>query len=320
MSLYPASILLMVGFSLAATNAIAQTPQPISPTPTQPAVQPATPAPEIGFEFEGVPTFNYAPVTETTYTGDCPGVALDRDSFKARFRSSKTPPSDRRRVIIKNITTGMAGDPPPYTDREYSKGRLSEATTTEFGSDHSSKRLRVAFGINTFSYEIQDSGIPTESGTFTSNFDRRMQQVVRNAQWYEAKICSNSAVAANVCADLRRQNQFRCPDGKILQRENLDGNISGFRTLFSNQSNRIVRFKVGDDLYRLEPGERIRIRRSSSSNFNVLYNGTCTDCKIDQSSWVTPGKRLRFVDRGRSSTGNRVALEDYPYSNNNFED
>jgi len=320
MSVHPISMLLFAGVTLGTAEALAQTPTSSPTSQPQPEIQPALPAPEIGFEFEGVPTFNYAPITQTTYTGDCPGVALDRDSFRARFRSSKTPPGDRRRVIIRNMTTGMAGDTPPYTDREYDKGRLSEATTTEFGTEHSSQRLRVAFGMNTFSYEIRESGVPVESGTFTSNFDRSTRQVVRDAQWQQVSVCANSAVATNVCADLRRQNQLRCPNGNILQREMLDSDISGIRTSFSNQSNRVVRFRIGDDLYRLEPGERIRIRRSSTSNFGLSYNGNCTDCRLEQNTWVTPGKRLRFVDRGRTSAGARVELVDYPNTSGNIEE
>lgn len=315
MSAYSLSVFLTVGMSLSAAGAIAQS-APTSP-PATPAVSPAAP---VGFEFEGVPTFNYAPLTETTYTGDCPGVELNRDAFVARFRSSKTPPAERRRVLIRNITTGMAGDPSPYTDREYQRDRLSEATTTEFGTTHSGKRLRVMYGVNTFSYEIRESDIPVESGTFTSTFDRLQQQAVRNAQWVEAKICANTAVATNVCADLRRQNQFRCPNGKVLKTELLDGETSGIRTAFSNQSNRPVRFKIGDDLYRLEPGQRIRLRRSSTSSFSLNYNAACTNCNLDQTVRVIPGKRLRFIDRGKTSAGDRVELVDHPTSTENIEE
>jgi hypothetical protein len=291
-----------------------------APTP-QPAVQPdILQTADIGFEFEGSPTLNYAEVTETTYTGDCPGVVVDRASLKARFRSNKTPTGERRRVLIKNITIGMASNPAPYTDREYDKGRLSEATTTEFGTEHSSQNLRVAFGMNTFSYEIRQRDQVIESGQFLSNLKRTSQQAVRNAQWYDAKVCANNAVTPNVCADLRRQKQYRCPNGTILRREMIDSDDSSIRTLFSNQSNRVVRFKLGDDLYRLEPGERIRIRRSSSTSFTVRYNGTCTNCKLQQSVWIEPGKRLKFVDRGKSASGDRVELVDYPSNNEGVEE
>jgi hypothetical protein len=320
MSAYSVFVLSAIAFSLWPTSAIAQTPKPAStPTPT-PAVQPTAPPSEVGLEFEGVSTFNVAPVTETTYTGDCPGVELDRNAFKARFRSSKTPPAERRRVTIRNITTGMAGNPSPYTDREYNRDRLSEATTTEFGTEHSGQRLRVMFGVNTFSYEIRESDIPLDSGTFTSTFNRTQQQVVRNARWVEARICANSAVATNVCADLRRQNQFRCPNGNVLKTDLLDGEVSGIRTSFANQSNRPVRFRIGSDLYRLEPGQRIRLRRSSTSTFSLSYNAACTNCELDQTTRILPGKRLQFVDRGKTAAGNRVELVDYPFSGENIEE
>jgi hypothetical protein len=332
-SLIPSSFLASVGLLI--TGASAQTAQSVSATPiqplpqaiaqsttqpiAQPTIQPTTqpsvlPATEVGFEFEGISSLNYAPITETTYTGDCPGVELDRSSFKARFRSSKTPTGEHRRVMIQNITTGMASDPAPYTNREYHKGRLSEATETEFGTQHSSKKFRVGFGMNTLAYEIREQDKVLESGQFTSNFERLSKQVVRDAQWYNAKVCANNSVATEVCADLRREKQFRCPNGKILQRERLDSDDSGIRTLISNQSNRIVRFKIDNEQYRLEPGERTRIRRYSTNSFGLNYNGDCPDCKLQQSVWVTPGKRLKFIDRGSSSSGKRVDLVDYPYN------
>ncbi|MGA7934132.1 MAG: hypothetical protein WCA35_11340, partial [Kovacikia sp.] len=132
-------------------------------------------------------------------------------------------------------------------------------------------------------------------------------------QWYDVKVCANSAIAPNLCADLRRQKQFRCPDGNILRRENLDSDSSSIRTLISNQSSRVVLFKISDELYRLQPGERQRFRRSSSNSFSVYYNGDCVDCKPIRSTLVPPGKRLKFVDRGKGPAGDRVELVDYPF-------
>ena len=311
MSPYPVTLLLFMGLGLFSTLVSAQSSQPGVIPSKPPSEQPEVTLPEIGFEFEGSPTFNNAELTETTYTGDCPGVTVDRDSFKARFYSSQNPPGEGRRVVIKNITTGM-GDPAPYTDRDYSKGRLSESTTTEFGTEHSSKKFRVVTGTNLLSYEVRERGLVLESGQFQSTFKRNTQQLVRNAQWYEAKVCANSAITTNVCADLRRQKQFRCPNGDILRREMLDSENSSVRTLISNQSNRVVRLRISNELYSLEPGERLRFRRSSTNSFSVYYNGDCADCKVAQSTFVAPGKRLQFVDRGKGASGNRVELVDYP--------
>ena len=130
------------------------------------------PPPEIGWEFLGSRELNQVEINETKYKGECPGYSWS--SQEARFTSSTTPPARKRRVIVKNITRGVASDPYPYTDREYYDGRSSEGTEMIFGTKHHSKYFRVLDGDNKFEYEIKERDRVLESGVFIAVIKRNI--------------------------------------------------------------------------------------------------------------------------------------------------
>ncbi|MBV8886205.1 MAG: hypothetical protein JO235_19735, partial [Chroococcidiopsidaceae cyanobacterium CP_BM_RX_35] len=103
---------------------------------------------EAGLEFEGFGTPNTGTITRTIFQGECSGE--DPGSIKARFYSTTTPPGADRRVVIRNVSRGIAGDTAPYTDREYNKGRTSQATTVAFGTSHKQQYFAVLEGLNNF--------------------------------------------------------------------------------------------------------------------------------------------------------------------------
>ncbi|MBD2329945.1 hypothetical protein [Alkalinema sp. FACHB-956] len=258
---------------------------------------------EIGWEFVGESTLNSTQIVETEYVGDCPGSEIE--TKEARFTSSKTPTGDRRRVLVRNTTRGLTGDTMPFTNREYDKGRSSEATKMEFGTSHSSKRLRVLPGVNEFDYEIRERDRVIDSGKFSANIEKATRQITRNAQWYNEEVCANSSVSNNVCADLRQRRQFRCSTGKVLQSYFESDDSPSYRTLISNQTNKSIRLSIDGDLYRLESGESVRVRRRSS--FEVRYNPTCQTCELTHSNYVEAGKRVKFRQQN-----SRIELVDYP--------
>jgi hypothetical protein len=102
------------------------------------------------------------------YIGQCPGTAFFPDSQKARFVSSKTPPSPNRRVTIKNVTDGMETDPYPYTDRSYNKGEFSEDFGFKLGNSHKTKTFSVLEGENKLLYEIKENDLVIEQGSLTA--------------------------------------------------------------------------------------------------------------------------------------------------------
>jgi hypothetical protein len=65
---------------------------------------------QAGLEFEGFGTPNMGTITDTIFRGECPGEG--KGNIKARFYST-TPPSDSRRVVIRNMSRGLAGDTTP---------------------------------------------------------------------------------------------------------------------------------------------------------------------------------------------------------------
>ncbi|MEB3292247.1 MAG: TMEM14 family protein [Synechococcales bacterium] len=262
----------------------------------------AATATAMGWEFDGRQTLNLVSLRETQYVGDCPGQ--DTETVEARFTSSNVPPAPGRRVMIRNVTRGVGSDPFPFTDREYEKGRASEATKMEFGSKHSSKRLRVLPGENQFEYEIRQDGRVIDSGSFVATLEKRYQEIRRNAEWREEEVCANSSVSNNVCADLRQRRQLRCADGRVLQ-SYMEPDDRTYRTIISNQTHKDISFTIDGRIYHLDPGESTRFRRSSS--FNLRYNATCGTCAPTHSNNVTAGKRIKFTRRGSN-----IRVEDDP--------
>lgn len=166
---------------------------------------------DAGLEFEGFGTPNTGTITRTIFRGECSGE--DPGSIKARFYSTTTPPAADRRVVIRNVSRGMAGDTAPYTDREYNKGRTSRGTNVAFGTSHRQQYFAVIEGLNNFEYEIKQGSSVLEQGTFTAEISRDEQTRSRNAICSDEKYCRDSEdTPLDKCETVRIRSRCHCPD------------------------------------------------------------------------------------------------------------
>jgi hypothetical protein len=125
--------------------------------------------PEVGFEIEGQSELNQIVLPLYKYVGECPSSQIYVGKVKAWFTSSTEPPKNGRKVIIRNISRGMAPDNFPFTDRDYSKGRSSESTDITTGTQHSNRVFVVkANNKNDFEYEIRQENSVLERGQFSA--------------------------------------------------------------------------------------------------------------------------------------------------------
>jgi hypothetical protein len=257
------------------------------------------PQARVGWEFEGQLESSNVVINVTKYTGDCPGVKSS--TLKARFSSQAVLPAPNHRVVVRNISPGVA-QPRPYTDREYSQGSNSEPTLMEFGAEHSDKKLRVLNGKNTFEYEIQNEGRVVKTGKFTSNIQENLTSLVRNGKWFEGEVCSNSAIGVNYCADVRRQKEYKCPGGKVLTAvlEALPGGQKGSRSGIFNRTGQLVNIVIDGDRYRFRADESQYFWHSDAV---VVRYG-------DRKKMVQPGQRLQL----RLKPSGSIELVDYPRS------
>jgi hypothetical protein len=280
-ALFGSSALILMATAIAPTRA--QVPAQLTPVAQSVA--------EIGLEFQGERDLNRTSLTVTEYTGDC--VGTEAETKTARFTSSQTPSGEKRRVMVRNVTRGL-GSPSPYTNREYSKGRSSEATQMEFGTEHSSKRFRVMPGENEFEYEVMERKQVIQSGRFRAVIDRNLRKVERNATWQEDETCANSSVSNNVCADLRQRKSFKCPNGPTLKSYLLNTD-EYYRSQISNPTERGFSFSVDGERYRLTSNDSVTLRRKNS--FTVTYP-TCVRCSDTKTTTVSAGKRVKFTSTG----------------------
>jgi hypothetical protein len=259
----------------------------------------ASPQARVGWEFEGQSIASSVAIEVTKYTGDCPGTKSS--TLKARFSSQEVLPAPKHRVIVRNVTPGLA-QPRPYTDREYSQGSSSEPTLIEFGTEHSERRLRVLRGKNTFEYEIQNEGRVVKADKFTSNIQENVITLARDGKWFDGEVCSNSAIGVNLCADVRRMKEYKCPGGKVLKTllESLPGAQTGSRSAIFNRTGQSVNIVIDGDRYLFRADESQYFRHSDAV---VVRYG-------DRKKMVQPGQRLKL----RLKPSGSIELVDYPRS------
>jgi hypothetical protein len=196
---------------------------------------------------------------------------------------------------VRNVTTGIRPDNQPYTDREYHDGTVSEGFVVEFGTEHSGRRFRVLEGSNELEYEIREKDNVIESGTFTANFQNNVESRERNAESNTTKVCANSSVALNSCADIREVTRWTCPGGRVIaQQQQPEGPV---RTRISNQTFSPVSYEFGGRFYRLQPGEDHWFRGSNLSQIRVPTN---PNTQAINSYQLIPGTNYRFT---QTSTG-----------------
>ncbi|NET36632.1 MAG: hypothetical protein F6K19_32155 [Cyanothece sp. SIO1E1] len=279
-----------LGLSFLLAPSIAQT-SPDSETPPTP--------PEIGWEFLGSQALNSASISEVQYEGECPDT--DTSYREARFTSSETPPAPGRRVIIRNVTRGVASDPFPYTDREYEEGRSSEPTRMTFGAKHSRRRLHVLEGENEFEYEIKQGEQVLDSGSFTAEVWKELDVRLRNATERTKSVCANSSVPLSSCADIRTRSDYVCPGNKVI-RTLIEPDHAEISTLISNQTQRTINYRLNGRRYRLFSGEdrmhegdslRVEFEPGCLRRRRPGGGSVCTP-QPTEFSRLQPGKRYQF--------------------------
>lgn len=176
--------------------------------------------PAVGFKFDGY-GLNRATKILTEYTGECPGIGISE--LEARFTSSVNLPKPGQRVIIRNVTAGVDGSKPPYTDREYDRGRSSEATSMTFSGSHDKQFFGVLPGLNTFKFYIvtgrkkRDYRVVAH-GIFDAVIDPQWVTRQRNAIWNSETFCIETGSkiqgkdAIQNCANPGIRDAGYCPD------------------------------------------------------------------------------------------------------------
>ncbi|MEM8643002.1 MAG: hypothetical protein AAGG51_29920 [Cyanobacteria bacterium P01_G01_bin.54] len=261
----------------------------IEPAGAPPVDEPSPPPPEIGWDFLGQQQLNAVTIAETEYYGDCPGHK--RDYVEARFFSSQTPPARRHRVVVRNVTRGLDDDPFPYTDREYDEGRVSERTKMRFGTKHSGRYFHVLPGINAFEYEIKARrrGPVIDSGNFTAEITRDLNRVQRDATFGQDRVCANTSVSLNVCADVRDRHKWSCPNGSII-RSQIFPDSSRIITEIHNHTNQTIEVSISGWRRRLHPGDYYDVDdRYPSLRYEI------NDERRSRS--LTAGTRYRFYEK-----------------------
>ncbi|WP_293095979.1 hypothetical protein [Moorena sp. SIOASIH] len=272
------------------------------------------PGPEIGWEFLGSRELNQVEIHETKYKGECPGYSWS--SREARFTSSTTPPARKRRVIVRNITRGVASDPYPFTDREYYEGRSSEGTRMSFGTKHHSKYFHVLNGENTFEYEIKERNRVIESGVLTAVIKRNVDVRQRDSYPITKSVCMNSEVPMSLCADIRTLTQYKCGSDWVI-RSFIQPNTPEVGTLISNQTPYSVKYWINNRIQKLSSGsDRIYTNNFLNIKFKSCSVGTgdgknSKECTIKTRS-LERGKRYKFTVSELDYES--VDIEDFPRS------
>lgn len=140
------------------------------------------------------------------YIAQCPGTVISPDSQSARFVSSKTPPAPNRRVLIKNVTPGMATNPYPYTDRNYETGESSESFGFKLADSHKTRTFSVLEGENKFAYEIKENNQVIEQGALTAQVSVKNLGTFPRQQICENKVTSQCQDDAD-CRERRRRGK-----------------------------------------------------------------------------------------------------------------
>jgi hypothetical protein len=105
----------------------------------------------------------------TDYVGQCPGNVFLQETVKGKFSYPDIPPAENRRVTISNVTKGLDGNPFPYTDREYSRGRYSENFEIKLNPEHKDSAFAVIEGGNNLEFQIKENDKILGKGTFLVN-------------------------------------------------------------------------------------------------------------------------------------------------------
>ena len=167
-----------------------------------------TESPEVGLEIIGSPSLNRLVIPMYRYTGECPGFS--KGIVKASFTSTAFPPSQDRRVIVRNVSRGVASDPFPFTDRDYSRGRGSEITEITIGPGHDRLYLIVRQGENDFDYKIKEKNTIVDEGTFTAYVETTTIVEERNKEPRTKYVCPGNRASCD-WKDKYEVTVYECP-------------------------------------------------------------------------------------------------------------
>lgn len=117
-----------------------------------------------GIESATSNSIRYATLDRTIYSGECP--ALINHAATSYFVSDNFPPSPGLRLRLTNMSRGLSPDSPPFTVRDYNKGRASQSFDMVIGTKHRGKYFVVREGRNVMQYEILKGGSVVNTGTF----------------------------------------------------------------------------------------------------------------------------------------------------------
>ena len=110
-------------------------------------------------DFLGIETINseslkYILIPRTVYVGQCPGAKNGKT--EGYFVDYNTPVAPNLVVKLENYARGLSPQRPPYTVRDYDKGRASEKIKFKFGTEHNKVNFIVREGLNPIKYQIID--------------------------------------------------------------------------------------------------------------------------------------------------------------------
>jgi hypothetical protein len=174
-----------------------------------------TESPEVGLEIIGSPSLNRLVIPMYRYTGECPGSS--KGIVKASFTSTAFPPSRDRRVIVRNVSRGVASDPFPFTDRDYSRGRGSQITEITIGSGHDGQFLIVRQGENDFDYTIKEKNTIVDQGTFTAYVETATIVEEKNKVPTTKRVCPGNRVSCD-WKDKYEVTVYECPSYPNVRR------------------------------------------------------------------------------------------------------
>jgi len=184
-----------------------------------------TESPEVGLEIIGSPSLNRLVIPMYRYTGECPGFS--KGIVKASFTSTAFPPSRDRRVIVRNVSRGVASDPFPFTDRDYSRGRGSQITEITIGSGHDGQFLIVRQGENDFDYTIKEKNTIVDQGTFTAYVETATIVEEKNKVPTTKRVCPGNRIddplgiinlLGSIICDKEEVTVYECPSYPNVRR------------------------------------------------------------------------------------------------------
>ena len=108
----------------------------------------------IGIETINSESLKYISIPKTVYVGECPGARNGKT--EGYFVDYNTPVAPNLVIKLENYARGLSPQRPPYTEKDYDKGRASDKIKFKFGTEHNKVNFIVKEGLNPIKYQIID--------------------------------------------------------------------------------------------------------------------------------------------------------------------